>query len=283
MRARAPASSANLGPGFDVLALALALYAEVEVVASDRLSVHSEGEGSGLARDHSHLAARVVSAVHGHDRFAIRVRSEIPPGRGLGSSAAVAVAAAAAAGADDPLKVVTGFEGHPENAAAAVHGGLVAAAVLDGGPLARRLPLDPTLAFVVLVPDRELVTDEGRRALEVQVPRCDAVFNLARMGLLVAGLADRTMLVAAAGDDRIHQSQRAHLFPEAAELLARLLNAGALMSCWSGAGPSLLAICGGPVAAARVRDSGEAALEALGVAGKALVLAPDLEGLVVDR
>jgi len=283
MRARAPASSANLGPGFDVLALALALYVEVEVVASDRLSVHSEGEGSDLARDHSHLAARVVSAVHGHDRFAIRVRSEIPLGRGLGSSAAVAVAAAAAAGADDPLKVATGFEGHPENAAAAVHGGLVAAAVLDAGPLARRLPLDPSLAFVVLVPDRELATDEARRALEVQVPRCDAVFNLARMGLLVAGLADRTMLVAAAGDDRIHQCQRAHLFPEAAELLARLLKAGALVSCWSGAGPSLLAICGGPVAAARVRDAGEAALEALGVTGQALVLAPDLEGLVVER
>ena len=283
MRARAPASSANLGPGFDVLALALALYVEVEIVPAEWLSLCSEGEGANLECDEHHLAARVASAVRGHDRFAIRVRPAIPGGRGLGSSAALTVAAAAAAGAADPLKVAVGFEGHPENAAASFRGGLVSAALLDTGPVVRRFPLDPALAFVVLVADRELLTVEARGALDAKVPHGDAVFNLSRMGLLLAGLADHTVLIGAAGEDRLHQSQRLHLFPEASELLARLMKAGALVSCWSGAGPSLLGICDGPSAAAHVRDAGEAALEALGVPGRALVLSPDLEGLIVER
>jgi len=282
MRARAPASTANLGPGFDVLGLALALYVEVEMIPAERLTVRTEGEGANLPQDDRHLSARVATAVCGHDRFTISIRSEIPLGRGLGSSAAVAVASAAAAGAADPFAVAVGFEGHTENAAASVHGGLVTAALLDNGPVCRPLPLDPALVFVVLVPDRQLPTDQARVALDAEVSRADAIFNLSRMGLLLAGLADHTLLVAAAGEDRLHQSQRASLFPEAPELLSLLLKAGALVSCWSGAGSSLLGICDGPEDAAQVRDAGEAALEAVGVPGRALVLAPDLAGLVVE-
>lgn len=281
VRARAPASSANLGPGFDTLAVALALHVEVTVEGADALTVVTEGEGSELPADASHLAARIAAGVAGHDRLRVTVRSAIPVGRGLGSSAALAAAAAAAAGAPDPLAVAIATDGHPDNAAATVLGGLVAAATVDGAALTRRLPLDPGLAFVVLVPERRLPTDQARRALPATVPHADAAFNLGRLGLLVAGLADRRLLVRQAAEDRLHQAQRAPLFPEAAALLDGLVEAGALASCWSGAGPSLLAVCDA-AGAEDVRARGDELLAAAGVPGRALRLAPDLDGLVVD-
>ncbi|HUZ20951.1 MAG TPA: hypothetical protein VMU75_10330 [Acidimicrobiales bacterium] len=281
MRARAPASSANLGPGFDVLAVALDLHVEVQVRAAPRLIVRSEGEGSDLPSDERHLAARIAIPVVGHDRLEIVVRSTIPVGRGLGSSAALAVAAAAASGADDPFAVAAESDGHAENAAASTLGGLVAAAIVDGHPVARRLPLDPGLSFVMLVPDHSLVTEAARAALPPMVPFADAVANLGRMGLLVAGLADRAALLAAAGEDRLHQDARSALFPEAPALLAKLREAGARVACWSGAGPSLLGICDSRAAASKVRDAGERALSVLGVAGRAVELLPELAGLRV--
>lgn len=280
MRARAPASSANLGPGFDTLALALALYVEVEVEPADALSIRGEGEGSELASEPDHLAAQVVRRVLGHDNVSITVRSEIPVGRGLGSSASLAVAAAAAAGADDPLAIAAEVDGHPENAAASVLGGLVTAAMVNDRPVAARMPLDPDLAFVVLVPSRPLATKRARAALPAQVPHQDASFNLGRMGLLLAGLADRRLLVREATEDRLHQAQRGPLFPEAGHLLAELVDAGALASCWSGAGPSLLGICDRQ-GAARVRAAGDELMAEAGVPGKALLLAADAEGLTI--
>jgi len=281
MRARAPASSANLGPGFDALAIALALYVEVEVEPADELTVHSEGQGSELPADASHLAVRVATKVAGHDRLAIGVRSDIPVGRGLGSSAALAAAAAAAAGASDPLAVAAAVDGHPENAAASVLGGLVAATTIEGRPLAAKLPLDPDLRFVVMIPSRPLPTARARAALPAQVPHVDAAFNLGRMGLLVAGLADRRFLVHEATDDRLHQPARAALFPEAGHLMAGLLDAGALATCWSGAGPSLLAFCA-PGNAGRVRAAADQLMAEAGVAGVSVVLEADLEGIVIE-
>ena len=221
MRARAPASAANLGPGFDVLAVALDLYVEVEVEPASRLVVRSEGEGADLADDDMHLAARVAIDVVGHDRLAMTVRSDIPVARGLGSSAALAVAAAAAAGSKDPLGVAARIDGHPENAAASVVGGLVAATLVRGAVRAVRMPLDGGLVFVAMVPERPLPTSKARQALPHEVSRTDATFNLGRLSLLLAGLADRSLMIREATEDRLHQDYRSPMFPEAPQLLAR--------------------------------------------------------------
>ncbi|MGO8875891.1 MAG: homoserine kinase [Acidimicrobiales bacterium] len=281
MRARVPASSSNLGPGYDVLGLALRMYVEVEVLPAARLHIVSEGEGSDLPADESHLAAAVVRSVLGHDRVALHVRSSIPVSRGLGSSAALAVAAAAAAGGGDPLAVGAAVDGHAENAAASMLGGLVAATMIDGAPVARRLPLDGRLGFVIVVPDRHLPTKLARSVLPATVPLGDVIHNLGRMGLLVAGLADASSLFAGAGDDRLHQGPRAALFPEAPELLDRLRAGGATVACWSGAGPAMLAICADGESALKVESAAVRALSDLGLPGQAAVIEPDLEGLVV--
>jgi homoserine kinase len=280
MRARAPASSANLGPGFDALAVALDCYLEVEVRPASRLEVRGTGCGADLPTDGSHLAAQVAIGIHGHDHLCIEVHSGIPVGRGLGSSAALAVATAAASGAADPFTYGVAVDGHPENAAASAFGGLVVAATVDGRPVYRRLPLDPQLRFVVVVPDRPLATAAARATLPRTVTHADAVFNLGRMGLLLAGLADQRMLIPEAGEDRLHQDARMALFPEAPDILTGLRAAGALMSCWSGAGPSLLAVCPSD-ATSRLAGVAETLLDAHGVPGQVRVLEADTAGVTI--
>ena len=261
------------------MAVALDRYVSVEIEDAPSLRVRSEGEGSGLFDDASHLAARVAAEVLGHDRFVVTVRSQIPIARGLGSSAALAAAAAAAAGAEDPFAVATAHDGHPENAAASVFGGLVAATMVEGRPTYAALPLSEQLAVVAVVPERNLATPEARTVLPDMLTRADAVFNLGRMGLLVAGLADDAVLVPEAMEDHIHQPARTTLFPEAPELLYALVEAGALAAGWSGAGPTLVGFVRAEAAAA-VLAGAEAALESVGVPGSAVVLHPDRRGLV---
>ncbi|MCL4448142.1 MAG: homoserine kinase [Actinobacteria bacterium] len=281
MWSRAPASSANLGPGFDTLAVALDLYVEVEIQKARHLSVKATGQGSEfIDKGASHLAARVAFLVLGHDNVSINIHSDIPVAKGLGSSAAVAVAAAAAAGSTDPLTVAAIVDGHPENAAASAMGGLVAAAVLHNGPKAINLPLDPGLAFVVLVPEKTILTEKARQVLPKTVSLSDAVFNLGRMNLLLAGLAGSSYLCKEATEDRLHQDFRGPLFPEAPQLLSRLLAGGALAVCWSGAGPSLLGICE-KAAAQEVLIAGRDALKQLRLKGKAMLLHADMQGVIV--
>ncbi len=281
MKARVPASSANLGPGFDTLGLALSLYTEVTVTPADRLEIVSTGEGSSFPTTPNHFVARMARQVLGHDRLRIEVASEVPVSRGLGSSAALAVAVVAACGHPDPLTVVALHEGHADNAAACVLGGLVTASTVNGRVFATRLPLDPGLAFVALIPDRHLSTKDARDALPEAVPFADAVLNLARMGALIAGLGERSKLRSDAFEDRLHQRQRAALYPESGQLLRALTDAGAVGSCWSGAGPTLLAVCERSDVAA-VRAGGELALDAAGLRGRAIIVEADTVGLVLS-
>ena len=280
MRAKAPGSAANLGPGFDALALAVDRYVEVEINPAPRLTLSTYGEGADQFAPEDHLAVQVAREVIGHDRHHVTVTSQVPLARGLGSSAALAVAAAAAAGSPDPLAVAVGMEGHPENAAASVVGGLISACMVQGQPRVVQLALDPSLRFVVIVPDRTLKTKDARAALQDMIPRADATFNLGRLGLLLAGLADARFLVPEAADDRLHQTQRTPLFEEAPGLLAALLESGALASCWSGAGPSLLGIAT-ESNAAKVEAGALAAMQREGVEGSVEVLTADLQGLVL--
>ena len=201
--------------------------------------MRTEGEGAGLSDDASHLAARVAIEVLGHDRLAITVRSQIPVARGLGSSAALAAAAAAAAGADDPFAVAAAYDGHPENAAASVFGGLVAATTVDGRPVhaaaaarRRRWPSSSSSPIATWPPPRPAACCPSTLSRE------DAVFNLGRMGLLLAGLADPAMLVPDGHRGPDPPACRApRSSPRRPRCCGALVDAGALAACWSGAGP----------------------------------------------
>ncbi len=238
--ARAPGSSANLGPGFDVLAIALAAYVEVTVEPSTSFSVSTRGYGAEVAVGPEHLVARVARRVLGHDRIHCELSSDLPLARGLGSSAALALVTAAALGAPDPLSIAVEFEGHPENAAASMVGGACAAGVIDGEVLVRALPLDPELSCVVVVPEHRLSTERARDALQASYQRSDVVFNLQRAVLLGLSLGDLRTLRPGIFDDRIHQRQRSVLYPQADQVLAALVEHGALGACWSGAGSTMI-------------------------------------------
>ncbi len=280
MLARVPASSANLGPGFDALAVALALYLEVTLEPADDFAITSEGFGAGLFDDERNLGARVAAEVLGHSNFVMHVKSEIPLSRGLGSSAALAVAAAVAAGAPDPLAIGTDIDGHAENAAASLLGGLVVARS-NGDVVARSLALDDQWRFVVVIPDEELSTDDARGVLPDRVPFADAVYSLSTMGLLLAGLADHDAWVAGAMDDVLHQPYRMGLLWFAQPLLTTLRDSGASGSCWSGAGSTMLGLATSD-RAEEVARAARSFLHDQGIAGVVQVLEADRTGLVTN-
>jgi len=235
-----PASSANLGPGYDVLAAALAIHLELEVEETGEFAVETELEG--LPLDRSNLCVRAFEQLHSADGVTFRVRSDIPLAAGLGSSAAAIVAGLAAADHmyeldADLLARATSLEGHPDNVAAALRGGFVICS--HGG--AERFDPPPELEGVLAMPPHQVPTSEARAALPDEVPLADAVDNIAHASLLVLGLARADFdLVARGLRDHIHQPRRAALYPRSMELLGQARELGALGATISGAGPAVL-------------------------------------------
>jgi homoserine kinase len=258
------ASSANLGPGFDSLGLALSLYDEIEVETTESgLSVEVEGEGAGqVPLDASHLVVRAIErglAAAGV-RVAglnVRCRNDIPHSRGLGSSAAAVVGGIAAANGlvaqsdskpltdADLVQLSSEFEGHPDNASAAVLGGPVVSWTDDDGAQARYaaapLRLHPDIHLFPAIPQVRSSTAETRILLPDQVSHVDARFNLSRAALLVVALTERPDLLMAATADRLHQPQRAAAMPASAEYLS-ILRRWQVAAVLSGAGPAVVAL-----------------------------------------
>jgi homoserine kinase len=236
---RVPASSANLGPGFDAFAAALSLHIELEVLETGRFRVITDLD---IARDRRNLCVRAFETLHPADRFEFRIRSDVPLAGGLGTSAAALVAGLMAADSlfeldADLLALATRLEGHPDNVAAALLGGFVLCA--DGQ--ATRLEMPAGLEAVLVVPRKSVRTTRARAALPHEIPMQDAVFNLAHASLLAVGLATGDLELVARGlADRLHQPHRAHLYPQSAELAGRAGDLGALGATISGAGPTVL-------------------------------------------
>ena len=235
-----PASSANLGPGYDSLAAALDLSLELEVEETGELFVHADVEG--VPTDRTNLCVRAFEALHPADDITFHIRSEIPMAAGLGSSAAAIVAGLCAADhmyeLDAPiLKLATELEGHPDNVAAALLGGFVVCA----GEEPARFDPPPGLEGVLAIPPDPVPTTEARAALPDEVPMADAVHNVAHAALLVLGLAnDDFSLIGRGLSDRLHQDRRAHLYPRSLELAGRARELGAVGATISGAGPTVL-------------------------------------------
>jgi homoserine kinase len=262
VRVRVPASTANLGPGFDALGMALGLYNEVEVeLTGGTLTLEICGEGAERlqALGDRNLVARSVTGTLerlGIPAGGIRIRMEnrIPLSRGLGSSSAAALggvaAALALAGAsltpEEILDLTLPFEGHPDNITPALLGGLTVSTLVEGRVRCVKLPVPDGLQVVAVVPEFHLSTAKARKALPPTVPRADAVFNVGRVALFLGALqAGRLDLLREAARDRLHQPYRAPLVPGMAEVLAEGERAGALACFLSGAGPTLLALVTG--------------------------------------
>jgi homoserine kinase len=288
---KVPATSANLGPGFDTLGLALAQYDELEVEAGGeglRIEVHGVGAGE-VPLDESHLVVRAIAhtlAHYGRELPPLRLvaHNSIPHGRGLGSSGAAIVAGVMAAkgllepeveiSPDELLELATELEGHPDNVAPALFGGLTIAWVTPEGPRHKKLMVHRGVSPLILVPEHEMSTALARSLQPQSVPHEDAVFNVSRSALLVAALIQSPELLLAATEDKLHQRYRAEAMPETDRLIRVLRDAGH-PAVVSGAGPSILVLASDPSERA---DAMRIVEEAAETAWQALPLAVDFLG-----
>jgi homoserine kinase len=280
----APATVANLGPGFDCMGLALELRNEftLETGVEPAVVVHGEGAGE-LPEDATNLVFRAIAYLAREaggplPSFHLECVNRIPLQRGLGSSSAAVVGGLLLAdrllgsglGRERLLEVAVDIEGHPDNVAACLWGGLTLAYLSDGGWRVETLQPSPSLRPVVLIPeDERVITEDARRVLPRQVPRDDAVFNTGRAALAVVALTGRPELLPEALKDRLHQPYRFPLMPASRALFGELRHAG-FPVCVAGSGPSLLLF-----------EQGDARLWDLGPGWRVVPLPPATEGAVV--
>jgi homoserine kinase len=245
---RVPASSANLGPGYDAMAAAVSLHLDLEVEETGEFSLDPGGLEVSTGRDN--LVVQAFESLHSADGIAFRLRSGIPLARGLGSSAAAIVAGLFAAdhlfelalSREEMLVAASEIEGHPDNVAAAIYGGFVVCGSGEGGaPVAARFDPPDGLEGIVVIPPEEVSTKLAREAIPAEVPLGDAVANVAAAAQLVLGLRSADLdLVARGLDDHLHQPRRRHLYPRSMEIVDSARELGALGGTISGAGPTVL-------------------------------------------
>ena len=293
---RVPATTANLGPGFDTLGLALSLYDDLEVTAraGTGASVRVEGVGEGeVPTDESNLVVRAIAhAFRAHDRplpgLDLVAHNSIPHGRGMGSSGAAIVAGLMAAkgllegdvemDAQNLLALATELEGHPDNVAPALFGGLTIAWTTPEGPRHKKLIVHRGVSPLVAVPRESVMSTALARSLQPESgPHEDAIFNVSRSALLIAALIQSPELLLAATEDRLHQDYRAAAMPETNALI-RVLRENGLAAVVSGAGPSILVLGSDP--SQRLRAA-ELVAEHATTAWDCLLLAVDFKGATV--
>ncbi|MDJ1369885.1 homoserine kinase [Gulosibacter molinativorax] len=298
VKVRVPATSANLGPGFDTLGLALAEYDEVVIEALEpgQLEIEVEGVGAGeVPTDESHLVVSTIFYVLGklgYDKPGLRLHATntIPHGRGLGSSGAAIVAGIVGAAGliedqesvsdDTLLELATELEGHPDNVAPCLFGGLTIAWVTaSGAPRSKKLLVDRGVSVIVLVPEETMSTSVARSLQPSQVPHADAIFNLSRAALLVAALSQSPELLFESTEDRLHQSYRAAAMPKTKALIDDLRAEG-LAAVVSGAGPSVLVLCDDPADRLRAAEIAQARTD---TKWSAYLTAVDIQGATVEE
>lgn len=295
VQVRVPATTANLGPGFDTLGLALAFYDEldVEAVAETGVTVTVEGVGAGeVPTDETNLVASSIRYVFDEVKqpmpgLKLTARNQIPHGRGMGSSGSAIVAGIKAAQGllegvvdfsdDDLLALASSLEGHPDNVAPALFGGLTIAWTAETGPKFKKLSVHRGVSPMVLVPDFKMSTELARSLQPESVPHEDAVFNVSRSALLVAALTQSPELLFEATEDRLHQDYRASAMPETNAVITALRDAG-FAAVVSGAGPSVLVLCGDPGERLRAAEVAHAAAHS---DWRELMLAVDIKGATV--
>jgi homoserine kinase len=291
-----PATSANLGPGFDTLGLALSHYDEliVTVVEGSGVTIDVTGVGAGIvATDESNLVIQAIQHCFTHFRqqmpaLHVRARNIIPHGGGLGSSAAAIVSGVMAAkgllegivemDAATLLVLATALEGHPDNVAPALLGGLTIAWSTDVGPQAKKLIVHRGVSPLVCVPDFQVSTAHARSLQPETVPYADAVYNVSRAALLIAALAQSPELLFEATGDRLHQDYRAVAMPQTTELI-RMLRSHGHAAVVSGAGPSVLVLADDP---ARRLEAIALVQEHAATPWECLLLAVDFKGATVN-